>query len=247
MTEHSPAVATRSRWRDKAELILRPALVEQVPRDHTQSLQGFHRRRIVAAVVLVVGSVLLGIALSVPPGASSFYAWTLGVAAVWVAGGFLSGPLHLGYIPFRGQLRRPVVTPILIGIACGAVFLAGSLVVREIAPVRDYIVHLLAHARRGSLILVTVVTVANGVAEEIFFRGAVYAAVGRKHAVVISTVVYTAATLATGNPTLVFAAATLGLVLALQRRASGGILAPVLTHVTWSLMMLYTLPLIFPS
>ena len=159
----------------------------------------------------------------------------------------LSGPLHLGYIPFRGKLRRPIITPILIGVVSGAIFIAGSLVVREIPPARDFIVSLLAHARRGSMTLVTVVTVANGIAEEIFFRGAVYAAIGRRHAVVVSTLIYTAATVATGNPTLVFAAATLGLVLALQRRASGGILAPILTHVTWSLMMLFTLPLIFPS
>jgi uncharacterized protein len=45
---------------------------------------------------------------------------------------------------------------------------------------------------------------------------------------------------------LVFAALTLGLVLGLQRRASGGILAPILTHVTWSTTMLYALPPLFP-
>ncbi|BEP13538.1 CPBP family intramembrane metalloprotease [Acidothermaceae bacterium B102] len=233
--------------RDRLTTLLAPALLEQVPRDHTQPLRGFHRRRVVAAVALVIGSTLLGFALSVRPGASSFYAWTMGVAAAWVVGGVLSGPLHLGYIPFRGKLRRPIVTPVLIGVACGAIFIAGSLVVREIGPARDFIVNVLAHARRGSMTLVAVVTVANGIAEEIFFRGAVYAAIGRRHAVVISTLIYTAATVATGNPTLVFAAATLGLVLALQRRASGGILAPILTHVTWSLMMLFTLPLIFPG
>ena len=49
-------------------------------------------------------------------------------------------------------------------------------------------------------------------------------------------------TVATGNPMLVFAALTLGTVLALQRRASGGILAPMLTHVTWSAIMLFALP-----
>lgn len=49
----------------------------------------------------------------------------------------------------------------------------------------------------------------------------------------------------TGNPMLVFAAVTLGFVLALQRRASGGILGPVLTHVTWPLVMLFALPPLF--
>jgi uncharacterized protein len=31
----------------------------------------------------------------------------------------------------------------------------------------------------------------------------------------------------------------------LQRRATGGIVAPILTHVTWSMTMLLALPLIF--
>ena len=44
---------------------------------------------------------------------------------------------------------------------------------------------------------------------------------------------------------LVFAAAILGLVAGLQRRAGGGVLAPILTHVTWSMTMLLVLPLIF--
>jgi membrane protease YdiL (CAAX protease family) len=58
----------------------------------------------------------------------------------------------------------------------------------------------------------------------------------------ISTAVYTLATVATGNVMLVFAAAVLGVLVGLQRRASGGVLAPILTHVTWSLGMLLVLP-----
>jgi membrane protease YdiL (CAAX protease family) len=44
---------------------------------------------------------------------------------------------------------------------------------------------------------------------------------------------------------LVFAALTLGVVFGLQRRASGGILAPMITHVTWSMIMLFALPPLF--
>ena len=53
------------------------------------------------------------------------------------------------------------------------------------------------------------------------------------------------ATAATGNIMLSFAAVLLGLVVGLERRASGGILAPIITHLTWSLSMLVILPLIF--
>ena len=40
-------------------------------------------------------------------------------------------------------------------------------------------------------------------------------------------------------------ALTLGLVLAAVRRTSGGILAPLLAHVTWSAMMLFLLDPLF--
>ena len=46
-----------------------------------------------------------------------------------------------------------------------------------------------------------------------------------------------------GIPLLVLAAAILGLVVGLQRRVTGGILGPTITHLTWSLGMLFLLPL----
>jgi membrane protease YdiL (CAAX protease family) len=61
----------------------------------------------------------------------------------------------------------------------------------------------------------------------------------------ISTVLYTVATLASGNPMLGFAAIILGIVCALERRASGGVLAPVLTHLVWGLIMVLALPPLF--
>jgi membrane protease YdiL (CAAX protease family) len=62
---------------------------------------------------------------------------------------------------------------------------------------------------------------------------------------VISTLLYAVATSASGNPMLGFAALVLGTVCALQRRATGGVLAPVLTHVVWGLIMVLALPPIF--
>lgn len=227
--------------------LLRPALIEKVPRDHLQPDQAFRRRRLVVAVVLVLGTVLLGVSLSVRPGDPSFYWLTVGLAAVWLVGGLASGPLHLGRIAVRGRLRRPVITPIAIGLAFVAIFVLGALVVREIGPLADYTQRVLALARRGSLPLLLLVTVLDGITEEVFFRGALYAAIGNRHPVLISTVVYAIATVATGNPMLVFAALTLGAVLGLQRRASGGLLAPVLTHLTWSVSMLLVLPPLFGS
>ena len=231
-----------STWLARARRAVGPSLLDQVERDHHQTDQEFRRRRVVVAITLVAGAVLLGFSLAVSPGDDVFYLFTVLVALTWVGGALLSGPLHLGHIPFRDRLRRPIVTPIVTGLVLGAVFVIGSLVVREIPALRELVNSVLAHARYGAIVPIVAVTLLNGVAEEVFFRGALFAAIGRRHAVLISTVIYAAATIATGNPMLVFAAFLLGLVLGLQRRASGGILAPILTHITWSTTMVLALP-----
>lgn len=226
----------------RLERVVGPALIDRVPRNHDQSDAGFRRRRITVLVTLIIGTIALGFGLAVKPGDSLFYLLTLVVALVWTVGGLLSGPLHLGYQERAAALRRPLLTPLLIGLAAAAIFLLGALVIREIGPLRDYVVRILEHAQKGNLALIAVVTVVNGIAEEVFFRGALFAAIGRRHPVVLSTLIYALATVATANPMLVFAALTLGAVLGLQRRASGGILASTITHVTWSMIMLVTLP-----
>jgi uncharacterized protein len=200
------------------------------------------RRRIVVAVTLVAGAVLLAFSLATPPGDSRFYLLTVAVAVVWLLGGLLSGPLHLGRSPSGAHPRRPVLSPIALGAAVGVVFVLGALIVREIEPLRSSVADVLAHARRGNLALVALITLANGAAEEVFFRGALFTALGRRHAVLGSTAVYTLVTAATGEPMLVFAGLLMGALFALQRRATGGILAPLLTHLTWSVVMLFALP-----
>ncbi|MGY0234164.1 CPBP family intramembrane glutamic endopeptidase [Longispora urticae] len=203
------------------------------------------RRRLVVAATLVLGAVVLGVSFSVRPGDASFYLLTLALAATWTMGGLLSGPLRLGRLLLFGRLRRPLLTPVLTGLVASAVFIGGALVVREIPVLDGYVDDVLDHAHQGSLAPIAAITVVNAIAEEIFFRGALYTALGGTYPVLLSTTVYTLATAATANPMLAFAAAVLGLVLAAQRRASAGILAPILTHVTWSVTMLLTLPTLF--
>lgn len=224
-----------------------PALLDEVPRDHQQSDAAFRRRRIVVAVTLVVGATLLGISLATAPGDPAFYPLTLTVAAAWVIGGFASGPLHLGYQQVRGRLRRPIVTPIVIGVLAVAGFVVGALVIREIEPLRSVVSGVLAHARRGNVALIYLVTLLNGAAEEVFFRGALYAAIGRGYPVPIGVGVYVLVTAASGNSMLILAGLVMGTVWTLQRRASGGIAASLLTHVIWSAGILFALPPIIGS
>jgi membrane protease YdiL (CAAX protease family) len=93
--------------------------------------------------------------------------------------------------------------------------------------------------------LVLITTLANGAAEEIFFRGALYSALDGQHPVVLSTAVYSLATTATRNPALVLASVVMGALFGLQRRATGGIQAPMLTHLVWSTLMVRFLPPLF--
>ena len=203
------------------------------------------RRRIVVAITLVIGAAVLGFSLRRHPGESSFYWLTLLLAAVWIAGGFISGPLHLGGICWRGRNQRPVITGTTIGLLLGGVFVVGGLIAREIPAVSALITPVLLFAHHGWLPLIVAITLINGIAEEIFFRGALYTALGRHHPVLISTVLYVCATLASGNPMLGFAATILGTVCGLERRASGGVLAPLLTHLVWGLIMVLALPPMF--
>jgi uncharacterized protein len=221
------------------------AIVGNPPVHHDEPPSLVRRRRIVVVVVLLIGATLLGISLTRTPGSTSFYVLTVALAAVWAGGARLSGPLHLGCVTFRGRERRPVITGAAIGVLLGAVFIVGGLVCREIGPVRDYIVQVLAYANYGALPVVVVITVVNGLAEEMFFRGALYSSLGRYHPEIVSTIVYAVAVSAAGNPMLGFAGIILGGVCAYERRITGGVLAPMLTHFFWGLVMVLALPPMF--
>jgi membrane protease YdiL (CAAX protease family) len=232
---------TRPRWLAEARDV-----VGACPVPHHEAPGLIRRRRIVVAIVLVIGGALLGYSLTRPPGDSSFYWLTLALAAVWAVGALASGPVHLGCIRFRGRNQRPWITGTAVGLALGAVFVVGGLIAREIPGVREYITRVLEFADYGPLLLVTFITVVNGVAEEMFFRGALYTALGRFRPILVSTVLYVIATAATtGNPMLGFAAIILGTVCAVERRVTGGVLAPMLTHFFWGLVLVLALPPMF--
>ena len=197
------------------------------------------RRRVVVVVGLVIGGALLGFSLTRQPGDTSFYWLTLALAAIWTIGAVASGPLHLG------RWRRPVTTGTVVGLLLGGAFLVGGLVAREIPGVREFVTRVLDFANHGPLMLVVFITVINGVAEELFFRGALYTALGKAYPAVVSTVIYVVTILATGNPMLAFAGVILGSVCAWERRVTGGVLAPMLTHFFWGLVMVLALPPVF--
>jgi uncharacterized protein YbjT (DUF2867 family)/membrane protease YdiL (CAAX protease family) len=203
------------------------------------------RRRRVVAGVGVAGAALLGVSLNVAPGSKKFYWLTGAVAATWTAGAVASGPLHLGWIKGRdNNLRRPIVTPVVTGVLTFGGFYVAALVAREIPILDRAIGNVLRYADQGSMPLIILTTSVNGLAEEMFFRGAFYTAAADRP-ILISTAAYTVATAATRNPALTVAGGVMGLLFGMQRRASGGIQAPMLTHVTWAMLMLRFLPPLF--
>ena len=228
---------------------IRAALVEPVPRDHTETDRAFRRRRIVAGATLVVGLLVNAWALRIDPGNDLFYPATLALAGVWALGALLSGPLHLGWARTRAGDRpsRSVVQSLILGAMLLGMFLIGALAVARIPVLREPVDRLLDHARFGSLAVVAVITAINGVAEELFYRGSLFAAVGRRHAVLVTTVVYALVVAGSGIPLLILAAALVGAVVGLQRRVTGGILGPIVTHLTWSLGMLFLLPVVLDA
>ena len=240
------SVRTAARWRRARHLLegrLPLPITHVVPVEHPETAAVVRRRRRVVVAVSVLGTGLLSLSLSTKPDSRAFYATTSAVAATWTTGGVISGPLHLGWIQSRDQhLRRPIVTPIATGVGAFGFFYACALLSRRIPVLDRAIGNVLQFAEQGQGPLVVATTLTNGLGEEIFFRGAMYAAFDPAHAVVASTAVYTLTTASTRNPALMLAAGLMGTLFGLQRRASGGLQAPTLTHLTWSTLMVPTSP-----
>ncbi|MGH3784857.1 MAG: lysostaphin resistance A-like protein [Pseudonocardiaceae bacterium] len=243
--------STVQKWRRRwARLVatLPSSLVDEVPRDRSESDAALLRRRRVVGGVSLAGAGLLGTSLSTKPGSPQFYGLTLAVAATWIVGGLGSGPLHTGGIQHRDHtFRRPVLTPVLTGVGAFAGFYVCALAAQHVPVLNRAISRVLQYAHQGSSPLVLLTTLANGAAEEVVFRGALYSAIGGRHPVAVSTAVYTLATIATRNPALVLASASMGTLFGLQRRATGGVQAPLLTHLTWSTLMVQFLPPLFSA
>jgi len=188
----------------------------------------------VLAAVTAAGSGLLGASLASRPGSRRFHVLTASVAATWLAGARVAGPVRRG--------SADVVQPVAVGAGAFGVFYGCALVARRIPPLRRAIAGVLDHAHRGSTTSVAATALVTGAAEELFFRGALHDAFGPRGA----TALYVLSTTATRNPALVLASAVMGTLFTAQRGRSGGVQAPLLTHVVWSALMLAFLPRLFP-
>ncbi|CAJ1495106.1 type II CAAX endopeptidase family protein [[Mycobacterium] kokjensenii] len=225
--------------REISEIVTRVALPYHEPRAVVR------RRRVVVAVVVLIGAAVLASMHDKLPGDPAFYWLSLVLAAVWSVGAVVAGPLHLGVLRFRGRNERPVFTGTGVGLVLGGIFIVGALAAKDIPAMAHQVAAVLAFTTEMSWRLVVLIAIVNAIAEEMFFRGALFSAFGRHSPMVLSTLLYVAAMMAAGNVAVGIAALVLGTVCAMERRATGGVLAPVLTHLVWGLMMVLALPPIF--
>ncbi len=200
------------------------------------------RRRWVIGSTLVVGAGLLWATLAAVPGSGPFFGLGLASAATWIVGAIAAGP-----IPWWGNDRH-FPRSVQVGVAVGlGVILFGAFVVVKLAGAQlpllsGSVARVLGRADAGPRAMELAVALVNGVGEEMFFRGALQSAFGGRRAVLWTTVIYTVVTIATLEPALVAAALVMGLVFSAQRQVTGGVWAPVLTHLTWSTLVLFLLP-----
>ncbi|CAM2864358.1 MULTISPECIES: CPBP family intramembrane glutamic endopeptidase [Dermacoccus] len=194
-------------------------------------------------MTLVIGALVLAWSLSIEPADSLFYPATAPLAAVWFGGGYAArraGTRSTSSVPV--VRARAAVLGVVVGVALALAFLAGALVLTRIPDLRDPVQALLDHADRGIFPVVLTLALVNGVAEEFFFRGALYDALHPYAPIVSTTVVYTLVTAAAGIWMLAFTGLVLGGVCAVMRHRTGGITACIAAPLAWSLGMVLLLP-----
>jgi uncharacterized protein len=187
---------------------------------------------------------LLRSSFAAPAGSARFYLLTASLAGTW-SGGALSA----GLIPWRGDgwrahpapaARALIVVPVVTGAATFAVFYGAARAARRHRALRRAIASVLRYADAGSTPLVVLIASGSGVAEELFFRGALWSG---PRPFRTTTLAYAASTAATGNPALILAGLITSVIFGWQRAATGGVLAPAIA--TWSVLMLRYLPPLF--
>jgi uncharacterized protein len=192
------------------------------------------------------GAGLLGVSLSSSPGSRRFYLLTAGLAGTWAVGALGSGALPFGRPEGQRQERgHALAVPVLTGTGAFGLCYGAARIARQIPALDRAIRGALRYEHHGSTPLVLLIASANAVAEELYFRGALWALMADSHPVVTTTLAYAAATATTRNPALMLAGTATSVLFGLQRRTSGSTLAPALSHLTWSLLMLRYLPPVF--
>ncbi|BAG30469.1 hypothetical membrane protein [Kocuria rhizophila DC2201] len=195
----------------------------------------------VVAATGVVAAVCLAWSLRIPAGDPWFYPATFILAGVYIAGSSAAIRMTGERLPWK-VTPRGMRDAVLGGIVLAVIFVAGGFMVRFIPFLGEPVHELLNHARVGSLFMVALTTAVNGVAEETYYRGALWRVLPRGRRILVTTIAYTAVTSLVGIPLLAFAAAALGAFVGYLRERTRSLVPPIVAHLVWSLTMLFVLP-----
>ena len=112
-------------------------------------------------------------------GSARFYLLTASLAGTWAGGALGAGP-----VPWRGDAGRDrpasaaralIVAPVATGAVTFAAFYGAARAARGCPALRRAIASVLRYADAGSTPLVVLIAAGSGVAEELYFRGALWA------------------------------------------------------------------------
>jgi uncharacterized protein len=190
----------------------------------------------------LTAAVLFRSAFAAKAGSARFYLLTTSLAITWTGGALGAGPIPWRDTRSGSAARALIVVPVVSGAATFAVFYGAARAARRHRTLRRPIAGALRYADAGSTPLVVLIASGSAVAEELFFRGALWSG---PRPLRTTTLAYAASTAATGNPALVLAGLVTSVIFGWQRAATGGVLTPAVTHLTWSVLMLRYLPPLF--
>ena len=212
----------------------------------TESVSGLYRAgssrhpRVVVFAALAAGAVLLATTIRADRSTIQFMVAGLALAAVWFT----------GFAVARGRrppsmTRRPAVNAGLgfaIGVALFTTFVVVAWIARRLNFLDEPIDDILQQADAYARVWVLALTAVNAVAEELFFRGTMMDVFTNRSAVIATTAAYAVVTSAGGNVALVLAAVVMGAVFAVERRWTRSLVTPIVTHVTWSVLVITAFP-----
>jgi len=199
-----------------------------------------------AALALALGHVGWIVLLALPT------PWPLEVTLTPYAVAFAALALYL--TPGVRALLRPRPADVLWGVGSGVLLAAlthvGGALLFKWSPASEASVRSLyvqaSVDNRADLLLLGLVGVVV-IAEELIWRGAVYRRLAQRfpgwRAIVLASIFYTSSTLGLLNPMLVAAALMMGLAWTILAARSGRLVAPLLSHLTWDLIILVVYPL----
>jgi len=178
--------------------------------------------------------------------------WPLEVTLAPYAVAFAALALFL--TPGASKLLRPEPADVLwglgSGVLLGALTHAGAALLFRWSPTIEASVRALyvqaSVDNRADLLLLGLVALVV-IAEELIWRGAVYHRLAERfpgwRAIALATLCYASSTFGLMNPTLVAAALMMGLAWTALAARSGRLVAPLLSHLTWDLLVLVLYPL----